>query len=269
MEKIQSKLRGIPETMLIPLRARYLESKLPDGIIKDPKTIEILDAIGSDFSGKKEVSKGTQVGTAVRTEILDERTSLFLINNPEAIVVNLGCGLDTRFHRLDNGTVTWFDLDVPEAIELRKNFFTQTERFKFIARSAFDFSWMEQIPKRRPILIIAEGLLMYFPGKAVRRLLKNIGKAFPRAEMLIEAMSPFIANRSDSHPDLKGYDASFKWGIKSGKEIAQWGINARFLNEWFYFERHRDRWPLIVRIMTLLPAFRKGMKIIHLKFRGQ
>ena len=138
------KLNGVPETMLIPLRARYLETKSKSGIIKDPVSVEILDKINYDFSGNNEVSKGSQLGIAIRTEILDEQTLLFLNEFPDAVVVNLGCGLDTRFHRLKTEQITWFDLDMPEAINLRKSFFKETDKYKFISKSVLDFSWIQQ-----------------------------------------------------------------------------------------------------------------------------
>ena len=267
-KKIIPKLNNVPETMLIPLRARYLESKRPDGIIKDPKSIEILDKINYDFSGKNEVSKGSQMGVAIRTEILDEQTNIFLSKNKNALVVNLGCGLDTRFHRLDNGSVIWFDLDTPEAIELRKNFFKETDRFKFISKSVLDFSWTEQIPKNKATLFIAEGLLMYFTEEEVKSILRTIGKNFPKSEILLEAMSPFVAKRSSKHPDVKKYNATFKWGIKTGKEIELWNIGAKFINEYYYFDRHKNKTPFVFKILSLIPAFRKMMKIIHIKFIG-
>jgi O-methyltransferase involved in polyketide biosynthesis len=266
MEKIKSKLKGVPATMLITIRARYLETKEKNGIINDPKSVEILDQIEYDFSGKKEVSKGTQKGTSIRTEILDEQTNIFLSKNKNAVVVNLGCGLDTRFHRLDNGSVAWYDLDVQEAIELRKHFFKETDRFKFISKSVLDFSWTEQIPENKPTLFIAEGLLMYFTEKEVKSILKIISKKFPNAEMLLEAMSPFLAKRPNKHPDLKQYNATFKWGIKTGKELEQWEIGIKFIDEFYYFDRHRDKTPLIYKLLLIIPAFRKMMKIVHIKF---
>ncbi|MGD8779164.1 MAG: class I SAM-dependent methyltransferase [Ignavibacteria bacterium] len=263
---LNPKLSNIPETMLIPLRARYLETKTENGIINDPKSVEILDGIDYDFSGKKGVSKGTQIGTAIRTEILDEQTNKFLAHNPNSVVVNLGCGLDTRHHRLDNGIVTWFDLDLPGSIEFRKNFFNETYRFKFISKSFLDFSWVDQIPKSKPTLFIVEGLLMYFTEEEVKSLFKVISENFPDAEMLLEAMSPIMVKDSNQHPDLKTYNASFKWGIKTGKEIENWNIGANFVNEWYYFDRHRERAPFIYKIFILIPVFRKMMKIVHLKF---
>ena len=267
MKREKAKLTGVPETMLIPLRARYVESKRENGIISDPKSIEILDRIEYDFSGKKEVSVGSRIGVAIRTEILDEETSRFLSKNPDAVVVNLGCGLDTRFHRLDNGSVTWFDLDMPEAIELRKKFFDETDRFKLVPKSVTDFSWMETIPRGWPLLFLAEGLLMYFTEDEVKGLLGKIGATFPGSSMLFEAMSPFIAKRTDRHADVKKYDARFKWGISTGAELEEWKQDIEFVEEWYYFDRHTDRFPLIFRLLSLIPAFRKGMKIVHIRFQ--
>ncbi len=267
MEREKAKLSGVPDTMLIPLRARYLESKNENGIISDPKSIEILDQIEYDFPEKKEVSKGSQIGVAVCTEILDEQTNRFLAAHPGAVVVNLGCGLDTRFHRLDNGSVLWYDLDVPEAISLRKNFFEETDRFKFIPKSVTDFSWLEIIPKDNPLLFLAEGLLMYFTEEEVKELFKNIELAFPGAEMLFEAMSPWIAKRTEKHPDDNQYNAQFKWGIKTGADLENWKQGISFNEEWYYFDRHKSRFPFILKLMANIPTFRKGMKIIHIRLK--
>ncbi len=264
--KIQSKLKDVPETMLISIRARYLETKETNGIINDPKSVEILDQIECDFSGDKEVSITSQIGTAIRTEILDELTVAFLEQNPNGTVINLGCGLDTRYYRLNNDKVQWFDLDLPQSIALRRNFFSETDKFKFIESSVLDFSWTEQIPKGKPTLFIAEGLLMYFTQEEVKSVLKTIQKEFKNTEIILEAMSPFIAKNSNKHADVKHRDVSFKWGINSGKEIEKWDVGAKFINQYFYFDRHRDRLPFKYKILALFPFFRKGMKIIHLKF---
>ncbi|KIX13115.1 class I SAM-dependent methyltransferase [Dethiosulfatarculus sandiegensis] len=264
-QKILSQLDNVPETLLIPLRVRYLETQKKDGIIHDPKSVEILDQVDYDFS-KTTISKGSQFGVSVRTEILDEQTRKFLSKHPKAVVVNLGCGLDTRFHRLDNGSVVWFDLDLPEAISLRKHFFPETDRHGFIAKSVLDFSWIEEIPKDLPTLFIAEGLLMYFTESEVRSLFEALGENFPKAEMVLEAMSPFVAKRTEKHPDLKNYNATFKWGIKTGKEIETWGLGLKFISEDYYFDRHKNKIPFAIRTLSIFPGFRKMMKIVHLRF---
>lgn len=262
--KFESKLTNVPETMLIPLRARYNETYDKRSIIQDPKSVEILNQIDYDFSGKKEVSLMSQKGVAIRTEILDNLTLDFLKRNPDGIVVNLGCGLDTRYYRLNNQLVHWYDLDVPEAIALRKHFFAETENFRFIPKSVLDFSWIDEVSHDKPTLFIAEGLLMYFQEKEVKEILSVISQRFKNSEIILEAMSPFLVRNTDAHPDVKKYQATFKWGIKSGKEIEQWNIGAKFMNEYFY-TRHLDKMPLRVALFYKF-IMRKAMKIIHLSF---
>lgn len=263
---IKSKLKEVPETMLITLRAKYQETKSPDRIINDPKSVEILEQIDYDFSGKKQVKKTTQKGIVIRTEILDELTGTFLSNNKNAVVVSLGCGLDSRFQRINKEEVTRFDLDLPDAIELRKNFFEESKQLTFIPKSILDFSWTEVVPKNQPTLFIAEGLLMYFTEKEVKSIIKTIGDEFPGSEMIFDAMPTFAVNKKNMHPDVKNYEAQFKWGIKTGKEINQWNMKAKFLNEYFIFDRYKNHWPFFLRVLMLIPAFKKSGKIIHLKF---
>lgn len=264
MKKIESKLTNVPETMLIPLRAKYNEMYDKRSIIQDPKSVEILNQIDYDFSGKKEVSILSQKGVAIRTGILDNLTLDFLKRNPDGIVVNLGCGLDTRYFRLNNQFVPWYDLDVPEAIALRKHFFTETENFRFIPKSVLDFSWIDDVSQKKPTLFIAEGLFFYFQEKEVKEILTAISQRFKNSEIIFESISPILAKNTKLHSDVKEYHATFKWGIKSGKEIEQWGIGAIFLNEYFY-TRHLDKMPLWVALFYKI-VMRKTWKIIHLRF---
>ncbi|PIE46622.1 MAG: hypothetical protein CSA42_07560 [Gammaproteobacteria bacterium] len=264
-EKI--KLTGIPKTLLIPLRARYLETKKQNGIINDPKTLEILDKIEHDFAKKgNDVSVSSQLGVSIRTEIFDEEVSKFLEKHPHGVVVNLGCGLDTRFHRIDNGSLLWFDLDVPETIDLRRKFFKETDRFTFIAKSLTDFSWLEVLPTNKPVLFVAEGLFMYFSEHTLKRIFNKIKETYPESEMLFEAMSPHIARNTKKHPDMKRQSAKFKWGIKTGAELENWDLGINFIEEWYYFDRHKEKYPFVFKVLSLLPSFRKGMKIVHINF---
>ena len=120
------KIAGVPETLLIPLYCRAMETQRPDGIIKDGKAVEMVQSIDYDFS-RFDKARGSQVGVAIRTEILNEGVRAFTGKHPDATVVNLGAGLCTRFTRVDNGRVTWYELDLPEVIELRRKFFAEME----------------------------------------------------------------------------------------------------------------------------------------------
>ena len=140
-------LKNVAETLLYPLISRYVETKKENGVIKDPKSIEIIEALDYDVKNTK-LFPISQLGACLRTIIFDEAVLDFIGKNHDSVIVNLGCGLDTRFSRIDNNQILWFDLDLPETIKIRKKFFPETSRHKFIAKSVLDPSWADEIPKK-------------------------------------------------------------------------------------------------------------------------
>jgi len=147
-----------------PLWARARETKMENPIIRDEKALEMMEQIDYDFE-KFERGRMPQVSMSIRTELLDKVTQYFIIRNEDGTIVNLGCGLDTRYSRLDNQKIYWYDLDLPEPIRIRRRFFKETERYKMIARSVFDYTWMDEIKTDKPILIIVGGVADVVPGR--------------------------------------------------------------------------------------------------------
>lgn len=267
---MQTDLRGIPETMLIPLWAKAVETGRPDPIVRDERAVELLSRIDYDF-GKFSKVWLSQVGIAVRTELLDRLTREFLSRQPGAVVVNLGAGLDTRFERLQSENFhCWCDLDVPEAIALRRGFFEEGPRNRCIAKSIFDYSWFDDVGgDGRPVLMIAEGLLMYFEESELRPLFDRLADRFPGAEILFEMLAPFLVGQSRRHDALNkmGEHVEFKWGLKDGRLLEGWNQAIRFLAEYHYCDFHKDRWKwfgLLVRMPWLRP--RLAHRIVHLRF---
>ncbi|MGZ7118544.1 MAG: class I SAM-dependent methyltransferase [Methanobacterium sp.] len=207
----------------------------------------------------------------MRTEILDKATKDFIEKYPKAVIINLGCGLDTRFLRVDNDKIHWYDLDLPEPIQIRRHFFEETNRYKMIAKSVFDYSWIEDIDTYdKHVLIIAEGLLMYFTEDEVKDMMNRLIDAFPGAEMLIETIPDSLAKKSQEQDLIKkqyNIEAHFQWGIKKGKLVEKLNARIEFIEEWHYFDYHRERWK-IIRWLSLIPTFKNrfGNRIVHLKF---
>lgn len=261
------KIKGVSETLLIPLRGRYLETKRPGGVINDPKSVEIADSLDHNFS-EIELPWDGQIMISVRTEILDEATEEFLRANPDSVVVNLGCGLDTRVHRVDNGLVRWYDLDLPDCITLRKNFFQQTDRFKFVAKSVLDFSWVDEIEKNKKTLFIAEGLFNYFKEADVKSIVMAIKDNFPDAEIIFEAYSPLLIRSWHRNAHVKKAFSMFKWGLHTGKSLEKWDDSITFLQEWSYLDRYPKRWRWIRHFRHIWPVS-KLMKIVHIRFNSR
>ncbi len=261
------KLKGIPKTLLIPLRGRYLETKRHDGIINDPKSVEIIDSIDHDFD-ECELPWSGQILISARTEILDEAVEKFIGKNPDGVIVNLGCGLDTRLHRIDNGKIIWYDLDLSECIEIREKFFCQTDRYKFIAKSVLDFSWVNDIVRDKKTLFIAEGLLIYFDEKHVKEIIFAIKNNFPNSEILFEVYSPLIKISLNRHPHIRKAFSMFKWLLHTGKTMEKWDKGINFLKEWHYVDRYPKRWGWM-KFLRFFPILRKTMKIVHLRFNAE
>lgn len=268
---MEKKLQGVPETMLIPLWARAEESKQADPIIRDDMAEGLISRIDYDFSRFKDAWL-TQVGVSIRTMLLDKAVCDFLQQRPSAVIVNLGAGLDTRYERLKDDSIIhrWYDLDLPEAIGLRRRFFNESDGNTCIAKSVFDDSWFDDVKAEgRPILIIAEGLFMYFTEDEVAGFFRRMVARLPDAEMFLEVLAPVAVGKSRHHDSVSkiGSSAEFKWGMKDSRKIEQWHEGIRFLKEWNYYDYHRKRWKwfgVVGRLPLIRPLL--SSRIVHLEF---
>ncbi|MEO0409803.1 MAG: class I SAM-dependent methyltransferase, partial [Cyanobacteria bacterium P01_A01_bin.135] len=136
MTKVAVDLGPVQETLLIPLLGRAVQTQKGNGLIQDPKAVEIVNALDYDFS-KWEKSRSL-TGATLRTRMYDQDVQAFLNEHPAGTVVEIGCGLNTRFERLDNGQVRWFDLDLPDTIALRRQFFQDGPRRTMLEASVLD-----------------------------------------------------------------------------------------------------------------------------------
>ncbi|MFZ7102495.1 MAG: class I SAM-dependent methyltransferase [Peptococcaceae bacterium] len=262
---MQQHLQGVPETLLIPLWARAAETKEQRPIIRDEIAVELVAQIDYDFS-KFNDSWMTQTGVAVRTEILDREVKEFIGRHPDTVIINIGCGLDTRYFRVDNGRIRWYDLDLPEVIGIRKNFFQETRRYHMIGKSVFDYSWLKDIEiGGAPVLLLAEGVFMYFTEQEMTQLLGSLTKQFPKAQMFFEMMPRMLVKSGSKHETVRKTSARFQWGIKRGKDMEELHSRIRFVDEWNYFDYHRARWKWLGRL-ALIPVFRNNFnnRIVHI-----
>ena len=261
-------LSGITETLLIPLWARAVETRRPDAIVRDPKALAIYESLDYDFS-KFDGAWMTQTGIAIRTKLLDEGTTDFICRHPKAVVINLGAGLSTRFSRLDNGTIRWYEVDLPEVIGLRRLFFRETKRYRFIAGSVMEPSTLECIAAgRHPVLVLAEGLFMYFPEEDVQAVFHRLSKCFPKAEILLEMLAPCALGMGKYDPCLSkiaGGCLDFRWTMEDCRALESWSCGVHFVQEWNVLEQYRERWGwLNLFAPNTLPQL--GNKIVHLCF---
>ena len=123
-EGTSSHLSGVAETLLILLYNRAMESQRPDAMMRDEKAVALVTQMSYDFDQVREIRmfEANKVARIMLTREMDRYARDFLSRHPDAVVVHIGCGLDSRFERVDNGQVEWYDLDLPDVIELRRKF---------------------------------------------------------------------------------------------------------------------------------------------------
>ena len=269
-------LSGVAETLLLPLYIRAIESQRPDALLKDDKAVALVKQMNYDSSWmtKMRVDEEDKVGLVLRNREFDRFVQDFLTRNPEAVVVHIGCGLDARFERVDNGRVEWFDLDLPEVIELRRQFIGgEGTRYHLLAHSAFDSAWLDTVSahRPRPFLFLAEGVLMYFDEAQVKSLVLALRERFPGAELVLDAFSPFLIRMNNLRISRTKIGARYHWGLKRGKDLEQWSDGITLLDEWFVFDRPEPRlahaqWmrhvPLLARVMGIF-HYRLGTTLGH------
>jgi O-methyltransferase involved in polyketide biosynthesis len=262
-------LTGVAETLLIPLYIRAIESQRSDALLKDVKAEALVAQRDSDFSRIKQIKmdKDDQVALILRNREFDRYTQDFIGRYPEAIIVHIGCGLDSRFERVDNGRLEWYDLDLPEVIELRRKFIgDEGGRYHFLACSVFDGVWLDTVSvhHQSPFLFLAEGVFMYFEETQIKSLALMIRDHFPGAELVFDAFSPFLVRMNNFRFKISRakISARYNWGLKRGKDLEGWGDGISLLDEWFPFDRPEPRLAHVQWVRHIQPLA-KVMGIYH------
>jgi O-methyltransferase involved in polyketide biosynthesis len=152
--------------------------------------------------------------------------------------------LDNRFWRVDNGKVNWYDLDMAPVIDLRAWFYPPHERYHTITSSVTELAWMAQVEaSQRPVLAIAEGLLMYLDETQVKALLLGLRETFPGCRLAADVFSRLTARSATKHPSLHQTGASLGWGVDDPGEVEAWAPGIRLLEEWYF-----SRDPALARL---------------------
>jgi O-methyltransferase involved in polyketide biosynthesis len=266
-ETTNQNLSGVAETLLLPLYIRAMESQRPDALLKDEKAVALVTQMNDAFSRIKQLKMDEEdkIALVMRNREFDRYARDFLARYPEAVVVHIGCGLDARFERVDNGLAEWYDLDLPEVIELRRKLIGgEGARYHFLACSAFDGAWLNMVSvhRPRPFLFLAEGVLMYFEEVQIKSLVLILRDCFPGAELVFDAFSPFMVRGNNLRLRISRakIGARYHWGLTRGQDLERWGEGITLLDEWYPFDRPEPRlahaqWmrhiPFLAKVMGL------------------
>ncbi len=234
-------LGPVQKTLLLPLWGRAIETGKARPLLVDRTAADILATLDYDFSTiARNISPITRLAWIARSLHTDRTIRAFLARYPDATIVNLGCGLDTTFERIDNGSLHWYDLDVPDVIELRKRFIEESGRRQFIACSLLDDAWLPRVQPAGAAFFIASGVFYYCEECQIKALFIRLAEASPGSEVLFDACSPRglrMANKKVIKAGGMDESAVLKWGIRQAAEMQSWDGRIAILEEYPLFRR--------------------------------
>jgi O-methyltransferase involved in polyketide biosynthesis len=173
----------IERTALLTEYARALDSRWPLPILADTVADEIVSKIDYDFAGWG-IPTSVVCQTALRAKMLDDRVRDFTSQHPDAIVVDLGAGLDTGMLRVNPpATVDWYSIDLPHVTALRDELVPAAERAHSVAASVTDARWADAIPGDRPTIVIADGLFAFLSEQVIVGILRRITDHFGSGQL--------------------------------------------------------------------------------------
>ncbi|MDR3573492.1 MAG: class I SAM-dependent methyltransferase [Anaerolineaceae bacterium] len=214
------------ETMLMTLSGRAAQSQWKNPILCDPWAEEAMRHIDYDMSntlkGVSAWSMWKDIGStiiATRSATFDLLTKNYLADHPDAAVLHLGCGMDSRVFRVDPPAgVQWFDVDYPDVIDLRRQLFPERDgSYHLIGAPLDDLGWLDQVPRDRPGLLIAEGVLHYLSEAEVKAILNAVVAHFPSGQMIFDICNSMIVKRTGSN--VGGTGATYKWGLDDPQDL--------------------------------------------------
>jgi O-methyltransferase involved in polyketide biosynthesis len=267
-QKISINKGTIQETLILPLWGRAFETKKKNPRIIDEKAVEIMKSIEYDFSDIEKTQAFSQHGWVARSLHTDRMASKFIKQHPKATIVNIGCGMDTTFSRIDNGKIMFYELDLPDVIELRKAFYEDSERHRSIGSSFLETDWFNQIKVKDGLLFLAGGVLMYFNEEQIRKFFIQAAEYFKQCDLFFDSLSPMgikIAKKAVLKKGGMGMSMDGGWGLKPIRSLEKWDNRIRVVDAFPMHKGIKKGLPLSQKLMLSIPDALGVAHMVHVR----
>jgi O-methyltransferase involved in polyketide biosynthesis len=249
--KLPVQLGTVQKTLLVPLWARAMEAAEEQPVLRDPVAQSIMSRLDFDFSPLSS-ARPSQLGCCVRAALIDRWVDEFLTRHEDGSVVELGVGLGSRFERISRSRGHFFELDLPDVIALRQSLFPPHARRTVLPGDARGRDWLSVVKaRRRPTLILAEGVLVYFAEADVRALFSTLAAELPGALCVFDSMTVAVVRLQRFHDAMRHFEARFTWALPEAQRLADWNPRYRLLRSERLFDllyAHPARLPAWMRI---------------------
>jgi O-methyltransferase involved in polyketide biosynthesis len=262
-------LGSVQKTLLLPLWGRAVETRKPRPLLVDHAAAQIVATLDFDFSTiARNISPITRLAWVARSIQIDRTIKRFVDAHPNPTVVNLGCGLDTTFERVDDGHLCWYDLDLPDVIDLRKQLISETPRRRSIACSLLDPAWLRRVGVGDSVFLVAAGVLYYLEEAELKRFFVQLADTLPGAEILFDACSPRglkMANEKVIKAGGMDESAMLKWGLRKAADMASWDSRIEVVEEYPLFRNMKRGLSFGERWGAMMSDALRIMSMVHLR----
>lgn len=211
-------MNSVNKTLYIPLYGKSYVSK--KGIIlKDKKAEEIWEKEQFKLKGKSK-SKWLSYYMGIRASVFDEWMEEQMTIYPEAVVIHIGCGMDSRVIRVGTNNHYWFDIDFPDVIAERRKYYNEDEYYKMINGDVRESDWLTKIPNNKHAIVVLEGVSMYLTNLELKKLISNIGNHFETVNLLMDCYSSFAAKMSKYRNPVNDVGVAQVFGLDDPKLVA-------------------------------------------------
>ena len=239
-------MTNVNQTLFIPLYGKAKVSK-QGIIIKDSMAEKIWDAEAFEVHGKSK-SKWLTYNMAMRAKIFDDWVEKMLAENPEALVLHIGCGLDSRAFRITAPYTNWIDGDFPEVLEARKKYYSENEHYKMMAFDASKAEMVEKLPDAKTVIVVFEGISMYLRNEELNAFVRALDKKYPQVHMLLDVYTVFGAKASRYKNPINDVGVTTVWGLDN--------INVVLAGTQFKCDAEHSLTP--ENLVNQLPPFDRG-----------
>ena len=204
-------MNSVNKTLYIPLYGKSYVSK--KGLfLHDKKAEEIWETEGFSLKGKSK-SKWLAYYMGVRSAVFDEWLKQQMENLPDAVVIHIGCGMDSRVIRVDTESYKWYDVDFSEVIKERKRYYAESDNYKMIAGDARDCRWLTTITENKSAIVVMEGVSMYLTIEEMRNLSDRLCAHFEQVVLLVDCYTSFAAKMSKHRNPINDVGVTEVYGI--------------------------------------------------------
>ena len=247
-------LKDVAKTAVWTLRARAEEHQQAHALFHDDKAIEWIQRIPWPEELDEWYSAYAQTGISVRTRVFDDLVSKHIDRLDRPLVVELGCGLSSRYYRIGQGASQWLDFDLPDVIQARRELASETDKHRYLAGSLLDYDWMESVRQQQSsgdLILIAEGLLMYFDKAQVMALLQEMQRQFPGAVFIFDTQGEKAKKMNERF--TQKVNAPLKWVVENPNGLRDLPLETLSVTSLF---GHYPSRLGIARLLYWVPAMR-------------